>query len=126
MSDEMSANEYNAMMTAPKRAKYGNHKVIVDGHTFDSNAEGARYWDLRQLERAGEIADLELQPAFPLMVQGIRIATYRADFRYRDEATGAVIVEDVKSEITRTDRVYRLKVKHVKAQYGIDVVEVVR
>ena len=126
MTDEISAADYNAMQAKqPKRSKYGNVKVEVDGHKFDSKAEGARYWDLKQLERAGEIADLELQPKFPLLVHGIRVAEYRADFRYRD-ADGAIVVEDVKSEITRKKEVYRLKKKMVQAQYGIEIVEVMR
>ncbi len=116
----MSADEFNAMQTAPKSSKYRNEKVEIDGHRFDSKAEGARYWDLRQLERVGAITDLELQPAFPLLVQGVRIGVYKADFRYRDEL-GVVIVEDVKGMKTA---MYRWKAKHVKAQYGIEIVEI--
>lgn len=120
-TDEMSAEEYNALVASErkrKRSKYGNRKVTVDGIRFDSMAEGQRYWDLRQLERSGEITELELQPAFPLLVQSVKIATYVADFRYRDNG-GRLVVEDVKSDVTRKNRAYRLKVKHLKAQYGI-------
>jgi len=123
MSDSMSADEFNDMQAAPKASKYRNEKVEIDGHQFDSKSEGARYWDLRQRERAGVITELELQPAFPLLVQGVRIGVYKADFRYRDEG-GEVVVEDVKSDFTRTNRLYRWKAKHVKAQYGIEIVEV--
>ncbi len=116
----MSADDYNAMQAPLKPSKYRNEKVEIDGYRFDSKAEGARYWDLRQLERAGSITDLELQPAFPLLVQGVQIGVYKADFRYRDER-GEVIVEDVKGMKTA---MYRWKAKHVKAQYGIEICEV--
>lgn len=118
--DTMTAEEYNASQKQPKASKYGNTKVFVDGHHFDSKAEGARYWDLRLMERAGEISDLELQPPFPLLVNGVKVGLYRADFRYRN-ADGDVVVEDVKGMKTA---VYRLKKKMVEAQYGIVVEEV--
>jgi len=35
--------------------KYGNRKVTVDGITFDSRKEAARWQELRFLEKAGEI-----------------------------------------------------------------------
>jgi len=123
MSDEMSADEYRNQKPA-KMSKYRNVKVEVDNIRFDSKAEAERYWDLKQLERAGEISDLELQPAYPLLVQGVKIAVYKADFRYVD-GEGEIVVEDVKSEATKTP-VYRLKKKHIKAQYGIDIVEITR
>lgn len=125
MSDTMSADEYNALQgKAAKPSKFRNHKVEVDGIKFDSKAEGARYWDLKHLAQNGEIRDLELQPRFPLLVQGVKVAEYRGDFAYVDVATGKNVVEDVKSAFTRKDRVYRLKKKMVAAQYGIDIVEV--
>lgn len=118
----MSAEDYLASGDKPKRNKYGAKKVTVDGHRFDSMAEGARYWDLKVLQEAGEISDLELQPEYPCLVQGVKVGAYRADFRYRD-AAGKLVVEDVKGK--RTD-LYRWKKKHVEAQYGITVVEIVR
>jgi hypothetical protein len=121
----MSADEFNALQAkAAKRSKFGNHKVEVDGIKFDSKAEGARYWDLKLLAQRGEIRDLELQPRFPLLVQGVKVAEYRGDFAYYDVAASKHVVEDVKSAFTRKDRVYRLKKKMVAAQYGIQIVEV--
>jgi len=100
----------------------------VDGITFASMAEMNRYCYLRLLERIGEITELELQPAFVLQeahVRGgerIRKIVYKADFRYREKATGKVIVEDVKGH--RTD-VYRLKMKLLLGRYpGINFKEV--
>jgi hypothetical protein len=100
--------------------KYGARKTVVDGVTFASAKEAARYAELRTLERAGIIKGLILQPRFPLAVNGSKVCTYVADFEYRDEA-GTRVIEDVKG--VRTD-VYRIKNKLMRAVHGIDVKEV--
>lgn len=98
--------------------KYHAKKVTLDGHTFPSHAEAARYLELQLLERAGQISGLELQPKFKLKVKGTIIGTYIADFRYTEN--GQVIVEDVKGMKTP---VYNLKKKLLKAIYGITILE---
>lgn len=103
-----------------KASKYRNVKVRIDGILFDSKREGARYCELKLLEKAGEISDLELQPGFMCMIGSIRICKYSADFAYKDNA-GNRIIEDAKA--IRTD-VYKLKKKLVKALHGVDIVEV--
>jgi hypothetical protein len=57
---------------------------------------------------------------FPLVVNGVIVAQYRADFSYVD-ADGVRHVEDVKGVRTST---YRLKAKMVRAIYGIEIEEV--
>jgi len=88
-------------------------------------AEARRYGQLKIMERAGEIADLELQPVYPLVVAGIKIGKYIGDFRYVEMRKGAAVarvVEDCKG--VRTP-VYRLKKKLVEALYpGVKIVEV--
>lgn len=103
--------------------KFGAKKMDVDGITFASKAEARRYSHLKLLVRIGEIEDLELQPKFDLVVNGQKVCGYIADFRYRVSATGATVVEDVKSAPTRTKE-YRIKVKLLKALHGVEVVEV--
>lgn len=107
------------------RSKYGAKPTTVDGIRFASKAEARRYSELRMLERAGEIVKLELQPKFPLMHAGKKLATYIADFRYvvpgYRPLTDREVVEDVKGMKTP---VYRLKKKMVEAQYGIEITEV--
>lgn len=103
-----------------KRSKYGAKPTVLDGIRFASRREAARYAELKALQRAGVISDLELQPAFPLVVQGIKVATYRADFRYRNRS-GEIVVEDVKGVATP---VYRLKAKLMLALHKIAVSEV--
>lgn len=89
-----------------RRSKYGAQPTVIDGIRFDSKREGARYQELRLLERAGEIQDLELQPEFLLYAgcelsiypdrDPLKLGVYRADFRYIETRTGEVVVEDVK------------------------------
>ena len=40
-------------------SKFNARSVEIDGHRFDSAAEGRRYATLAALERAGKIAELE-------------------------------------------------------------------
>lgn len=108
--------------------KYKNKKVKVDGHTFHSMREARRYKELKLMERAGVIKDLELQPKFELIptirtgTETLRKTVYKADFRYVDTKTKGVVVEDVKG--FKTD-VYKLKKKMLLHKYqGIDFREV--
>ena len=95
--------------------KYRNIKTVVDGITFDSKKEAARYSDLKLLEIAHHIMHLETQPRFPLMINGKRVATYVGDFKYWSPSENEWIIEDVKSEATKTP-LYRLKKKILEAQ----------
>jgi hypothetical protein len=104
-----------------KRHKYGAVKTEVDGVVFASKKEAKRYQELKLLEKAKQIRALELQPVFKLMVGEHQIGKYVADFGYWDERSSSRVYEDAKGFKTP---MYRWKVKHVAAQYGIKVVEV--
>lgn len=101
------------------RRKYNNRKVMVDGYKFDSMKEAERYKELKLLERAGRIKDLELQPKFELLPtirtdkETLRKVSYYADFKY--EQDGETVVEDVKG--FKTD-VYKLKKRIFLLKYG--------
>jgi len=100
--------------------KYRAVKTEVDGIVFDSKREAARYMELMLLQRAGEISHLELQPVYECVVNGKKICTYRADFRYFTKLGN--IVEDVKGVKTP---IYRLKKKLVEALYaGVTIQEI--
>ena len=108
--------------------KYRNKKVKVDGHTFHSMREARRYKELKLMERAGVIKDLELQPKFELIPtirtehETLRKTVYKADFKYFDVKADHDVVEDVKG--FKTD-VYKLKKKMLLYKYkGIDFKEV--
>jgi hypothetical protein len=95
-------------------SKYHATKTELDGITFDSKAESKRYAELKLLYRAHLISDIELQPKFPMIVNGVKVCTYIADFMYIDTATGETIAEDVKG--CRTP-VYSIKQKLFAACY---------
>lgn len=113
-----------------RRHKYGAQPTTVDNIRFASKAEARRYCDLKMLEKAGEISELELQPRYELLAWPARgdrtramVGHYVADFRYRQWPQGILVVEDVKSKPTMT-AIYRWKKRHMLAQYGIQITEV--
>jgi len=100
--------------------KYRNIPKRVDGILFQSTKESRRYSELKALQQAGVIQDLELQPKFKLEVNGVHITTYYADFRYHDNERRAEVVEDVKGMRTQ---LYILKKRLMKALLAIEVEE---
>jgi hypothetical protein len=110
-----------AMRIKGQPSKYRAVRTTVDGYTFASKAEARRYAELKLLEKAGEIRNLQLQPRFYLWVPGgdmdNALGEYRADFSYTD-ARNVFTVEDVKGFMTP---LARWKIKHCEAQYGITV-----
>lgn len=124
-------------------SKYKAKPTVVDGIRFHSQKEARRYQELRLLEKAGEIRNLRLQPAFdlyamrPLNTRGEQdytqelLGCYKGDFAYetsyRVHREGKVyehwrgVVEDVKGFKTP---LYKWKKKHVEAQYGIEIREI--
>ena len=123
--DDLAAVRRGAPTPTAVSPKYGNRKVEIDDITFDSQAEAKRYQDLLLLMRAGQIGGLEVHPQLKIVIGGVLVCSYVADFRYVDRAAGNTVVEDVKSRHTRTLPVYRLKRKLVKTVLGIDIVEVI-
>jgi len=111
--------------TSEAKSKYGNQKVIIDGHTFASKKEGQRYRELKLMEHAKIISDLQIQVAFHLVVNDVKLGKYIADFVYdRDDEK---VIEDVKGWRDKSSPVYRLfklKAKLVEAIYGIEVIEI--
>lgn len=101
----------------PRKSKYGNKPVEIDGRRFASAAEGRRYLDLRRMEAIGLIRELECQPRFPLVVAGVKIAVYVADFSYLDGGTGEFAVEDVKGGKGTVTDVFRIKKRLFEALY---------
>ena len=89
-----------------KYNKYSNIKTEVDGIKFDSKREANRYAELKMLEKAGIIQELELQPSFIICDKvkwngrswGTR--KYKADFKYYDNTFKRMTVEDCKGTIT--------------------------
>ena len=103
--------------------KYHNIKISVDGIKFDSKLEAERYRQLKILERAGVIRDLELQPEYELIPsfkkdgKTWRKTVYKADFRYILAENDKTIIEDVKGSISVITDVFRLKQKLFEYKY---------
>lgn len=92
-------------------------KVKVDGMCFDSKKEYQRWLELKELEKKGDINNLQRQVRFILLPkqQGERAVTYIADhvYVYGD----ILVVEDVKSKYTKKQVEYILKRKLFKFMY---------
>lgn len=117
--------------------KYHNKKIEIDGKIFDSRKEARRYRELKILERAGEIYDLQTQVKFVLIptqreadtigkMGGIhkgkvieRECAYIADFVYMEN--GKTVVEDTKGCKTKD---YIIKRKLMLYVHNIRVKEV--
>ena len=98
----------------------------IDGRTFDSKKEATRYAELKQLQRAGEIECLELQPSWDVFINGSKLCRYSADFSYLDRRTGTPVIEDTKSTGTAKDAAYRIRKRAAELAHGIKVTEVLR
>ena len=101
---------------------------MIDGITFDSAKEAQRWQELKLLERAGQIFELQRQVPFVLIPKQVRDGkvierpvVYKADFVYTEN--GEDVVEDVKSPATKT-REYIIKRKLLLWQFGIRIREV--
>jgi hypothetical protein len=96
----------------------------MQGIVHDGKGECERWQELQLLERGGSIRALRRQVPYALVVNGLLVATYFADFVYLDgEAT---IVEDHKSPRTRKLKDFRMKVKLMQALHGIQIREVTK
>lgn len=123
-------------------SKYHARKITRNGITFDSQKEYRRFCELSLLQRAGAITELKHQVPFELIPaqyetyerygkNGNRLkdgqhcvekaVTYIADFSYIED--GKLVVEDVKSEATRT-KDYIIKRKLMLYVNGIKIKEV--
>lgn len=117
----VSAKDVREIMTGPKKHKYGAKRTVVDEIAFASKKEAKRYAVLRDCQLAGLLRDLKLQPRYPLVVNGKKIATYVGDFYYVDCETGEAILEDCKGFKTA---LYILKKKLFEALYDMQITEV--
>ena len=85
-----------------KRPKYGNHRIKTPDGDFDGEAEYGHWLELKLLQMAGGITDLQRQVPFVLIPSqrgsdGKVIeqpVKYIADFVYTEN--GGTVVEDVK------------------------------
>ena len=113
-----SKHKLDSFRRKEMQSKYKNKKTQIDMYVFDSAKEAKRYKELKYLEMAGEISNLELQPRFLLQEsfrkngKTYRKIEYVADFKYIEK--GKTIVEDVKG--LQTD-VFKIKHKLFEKKY---------
>jgi hypothetical protein len=97
-----------------------------EGKLHHSALEARRCTELHLLASANPPVITELkahpQPAYPLVVNGRKVAVYVSDFEYLDE-NGELVTEDTKG--FRTE-VYKIKAELFAALYGREVREVRR
>ncbi len=122
----MSEDRRMAVAMRRRTHKYNARRTTLtvcgETRTFPSKREAKRWYELKLLEKAGEISGLECQVSYALRVRDVHVCDYVADFVYRTKL-GRIVVEDVKSPPTRTP-IYRLKRKMLAAEYGLNVSEV--
>ena len=127
----MTEEQYAARFRKPaatKPSKHRNVKTLLDGIIFDSKVEAERYAELKFLEKAGDISNLEHKVKFEL-APGVVIngrkrppLRYFADFTYYSSKDGFV-VEDVKGSKKVTEG-YRIKRHLMKSVFDIDIMEI--
>lgn len=106
--------------------KYGAKRIVIDNITFDSLREGARYGELKLLQRAREISILEVHPMFAIKfpvhrhgkLEEFFVCNVELDFSYRDRRDGQYHYEDVKG---KDNPLSKLKRRLVELAYEIKV-----
>tara|TARA_A100001515_G_scaffold83409_1_gene66136 strand:- start:616 stop:990 length:375 start_codon:yes stop_codon:yes gene_type:complete len=101
--------------------KYFAKKTLFMGFKFDSKWEAERWGQLKSMEKAGVVTQLERQVRYDLTVNDVKICDYIADFRYlleEENGLSKLIVEDAKGVLTSE---FKLKKKLMKAVHDIDI-----
>ena len=108
--------------------KYKNKKVKANGVKYDSKKEAKRGLELKLMEKAKLISNLELQKRYELQPsytnnngKHIRAIYYIADFVYYDNKQKKYIIEDVKGY---RNEVYKLKKKLFEYKYNLVIKEI--
>lgn len=111
-----------------KTLRYTAKPVMFDGIRFASQRELTRYKDLKLLQDGKAIEGLEVHPRFDLYACGALLGFIELDFSYLRLPERMMVYEDVKdpkkNSSTRTP-IYRWKRKHLEAEHGIVITEVV-
>lgn len=111
-------------------SKYNSRKATYNGIIFTSKKEAQRYAELKMLQDAGAISDLQLQKKYELIpsqrINGKvveRACNYIADFVYIQD--GETVVEDVKGyRRSKAYDLYVIKRKLMLYKYGVRIREI--
>lgn len=118
-SDERENFCMSVQSFSKRRSKFGNKLTTVDGRLFHSKREASRYIELKVLEKAGAIRNLECQVPVKVDINGKHCFKWIADFVYFEGQDR--IWEDVKGYRTS---VYKLKKRVLEAHLGVKIREV--
>lgn len=120
----LSRDEGRALLAkqAKRTNKFNAKRTTIDGQTFDSAGEGARFQALKLRQNIGEITDLAAQVPYPLTApNGEVIGTYVADAVYFDCRGRKWVVEDFKAGRATKTALFRWKAKHMLAEHKIAI-----
>ena len=132
----MTVEEYRKLIHKQQKGnKLNAVKTNIDGLEFASKSEAKRYAELKMLQAAGEISDLQMQVKYVLIPSQRgdngkvieKECSYIADFVYHDNRANKTIVEDVKGYTNPASATYAkfvIKRKLMLYIHGIRVVEV--
>ena len=112
MTERYDAKEYAKLVRGVSNNKA--KPVKTEEGYFGSQGEYRRYGQLKLLDKAGVIEQLRLHHKFPIVVNGVHIKVYTADFTYYDLREKQQIIEDHKG---RRYREWILTKKLLKALY---------
>lgn len=110
-----------------RKNKYGAKKTEYNGHMFDSKHEARVAEDIDFMMKdkgdSNPIVAVEYHPPkYDMIVNGIKITHYTADFKVTRK-DGSVEIWDAKSDPTRKKSDYVMRKKLLKALHGIDIIE---
>ncbi len=85
--------------------KYGAKSMVLNGIKFDSTLECARYLQLKDREKKGEIEQLRCHEKYVMKgADGSKAMSYTCDFVYMDWVAGECLVEDVKGFLSASSK----------------------
>lgn len=119
----MYGRKRKTTITKPKNGRYGKNKRFENNDgKWDSAGEWKRFVVLRDLEKKGIIRDLEVKSIYRFELNGVLIATLKPDFRYYiiGADDDVLVVDDYKGGLAVT-RDFKMRIKMLKAFYGIDL-----
>lgn len=110
--------------------KFGAVKKQVDGITFDSTHEAECYQQLKMLQMAGDITDLQCHVPLRIEINGQHVFNYECDFRFREISPVDARVSRARHQDAKgykkgaAYQLFRLKKAVIKAVLGIEIEEV--
>lgn len=106
-------------MSFSRRPKFTAKRTADSAGVMHASKGQATWFDgLRMRERAGEIVDLQLEPSFPIIINGQHICDVKADAAFAEG--GRYRVLDFKG-IEGDTPVSRLKRRLVAAAHGVEI-----